>query len=104
MIAALASMFGDALPWIVGILAAVLAGFGFNKAGKDAGKAEAHAEAAAKQADEREAIAVRQVNEARAGAAKEIETVQGASDVQKSNAALSADDVHNRLRDEYQRD
>lgn len=68
------------------------------------GKAEGQAEASEQRANDREAVAVRQVNEAREASNRQVEAVKGANDVQANNAGLSDDDVSKRLRDEWSRD
>lgn len=68
------------------------------------GKAEGQAEASEQRASDREAVAVRQVNEAREASNRQVEAVKGANDVQANNAGLSDDDVSKRLRDEWSRD
>jgi len=68
------------------------------------GKAEGQAEASEQRAGDREAIATREVNEAREAANHEVETIQGANDVQANNAILDDNGVTERLRDDWSRD
>ena len=68
------------------------------------GKAEAQADEAERRAGDREALAVRQINESRASHEREVETVKGAADAQANNAVLSDADVTKRLHDKWSRD
>lgn len=68
------------------------------------GKAEGEAEASQQRAADREAIAVRQVNEAREASDSQIKAVQNANEVASDNAVLDDDGVSKRLRDEWSRD
>ena len=101
IIAAGAKRFGG---WILAALSflAMLATVWLSS--RKVGKAEGQADAAEARAADREAVAVREVNEAREASQREVETVKGANDVQNANAVLSDDDVTKRLRDEWSRD
>lgn len=67
------------------------------------GKAEGQAEASEQRASDREAIAVREVNEAREASETQVKAVQNANDAKQDNSVLSDDDVTKRLRDEWSR-
>jgi|SRR5690554_1754687 len=73
-------------------------------AGRKSGATKAEAKAANDRANDREAIAVRQVNEAREAAKVEVEAVKGANDVKSDIAILDDDGISKRLRDEWSRD
>ena len=68
------------------------------------GKSEGQAEAAEQRAADREAIAVREVNEAREAYERQTKAVQNANEVASDNAVLDDDGVSKRLRDEWSRD
>lgn len=68
------------------------------------GKTEGQAEAADERAADREAIAVRRVNETTAAAEREVQAVQGANDVQTANAGVSDAAVVDELRNNWSRD
>lgn len=68
------------------------------------GKAEAEANASEERAGDREAIATRQVNEAREASQREVEVIQGANDVKENNSIVDDDGVNQRLRDDWSRD
>lgn len=101
VLSALWSRFGA---WIAGAAAIIGAVFAALIVGKAKGKAAAAEDSANERAADREAIAVRQVNEAREASNKQVEAVKGANDVQANNASLSDDDVSKRLRDDWSRD
>lgn len=101
VLSAIWSRFGT---WIAAAGALVVAIFAALSVGKAKGKAQAAEDSANERAADREAIAVRQVNEAREASNRQVEAVKGANDVQANNAGLSDDDVSKRLRDEWSRD
>lgn len=68
------------------------------------GKAEAEADASEEKAGDREAIAVRQVNEAREASKREVEAIEGANDVKENNSTISDSNVNKLLRDNWERD
>lgn len=68
------------------------------------GKAEAEANASEQRAGDREAIATREVNEAREASQREVEVIQGANDVKTNNSIVDDDGVNQRLRDDWTRD
>jgi len=68
------------------------------------GKSEGQAEAAEQRAADREAIAVRQVNEAREASEQQVKAVQNAKEVASDNSTFDDDEVSRRLRDEWSRD
>jgi hypothetical protein len=73
-------------------------------AGRKAGGTKAEANAANERANDREAIAVRQVNEAREASEQQVKAVQNAKDVASDNSTFDDDEVTKRLRDEWSRD
>lgn len=85
-------------------LAFVVMGLTLWFSARKVGKNEGAAEAANERAADREAIAVRQVNETTAAAEREVQAVQGANDVKANNAGLSDADAVNELRSRWQRD
>lgn len=101
MITALFAKFGS---WIVAGLSLIGAGFVAWNSAKKAGKAEAKADASEQRASDREAIAVRQINEQREASAREVETVERANDVKEKNSAVDDAGVVVKLRDEWSRD
>lgn len=101
IIAAGAKKFGG---WILAALSFVAMGLTLWLSSRRVGKAEGQADAAEERAADREAIAVRQVNEQREASQREVETVKGANDVQQDTSRMSDDDVVKRLRDEFSRD
>ena len=68
------------------------------------GKAEAEADASEQRAGDREAIATRQVNEAREASQREVEAIEGANNVKTNNSIIDDDGVNQRLRDDWTRD
>lgn len=90
--------------WIVGALsfAAMLATVWLSS--RKVGKAEGQAEAAEERAADREAIAVRQVNEQREKSQREVEAIQGVNDVKNDISRMSDSDAIDSLRDEWSRD
>lgn len=101
MIAMLWAKFGKWVS-IIGAMLVALASIFF--AGRKSGKTKAGVEAADQRANDREAIAVRQINEQREASKREVETVKEANNVSKQNDSVSDADVDKRLRDEWQRD
>lgn len=86
---------------IVGILGAIGAIF---FAGRKSGKADEVVKNAERRSKDSEAMAVRQVSEARESAKIEIETVKEAGDVKANINRLDPGDASNRLRDDWSRD
>lgn len=68
------------------------------------GKSEAEAEASEKRAGDREAIATRQINEAREASEREVKTVKGANNVKTNNDMLDDSAVNDKLRNDWSRD
>lgn len=99
-----ASMFARFGKWIAAIVAILGAIAAIFFAGRKSGKADEVVKNAEQRSKDNEAIAVRQVNEAREAAKFETETVKGASDVQANVNRLNPGDAANRLRDEWSRD
>lgn len=73
-------------------------------AGRKAGGTKAEANAANERANDREAIATRQVNEAREASQREVEAIEGAHNVKTDTSIIDDDGVSKRLRDEWSRD
>lgn len=71
---------------------------------KKQGEAKAQVKAASEKAADREALAVRQVNETREAARVEVETVRVANEVQAENATIPDNAVVDRLRSKWSRD
>jgi len=101
MIAALWAKFSK---WLaaIGVGLVMLASIFY--AGRKSGATKAEANAANERANDREAIAVRQVNEAREASEQQVKAVQNANEVASDNAVLDDDGVSKRLRDEWSRD
>jgi hypothetical protein len=68
------------------------------------GEAKAEVKAASEKAADREAVAVRQVNETREAARVEVETVRNANEVQDKNATIPDAAVIVELRSKWSRD
>jgi len=101
MITALWARFGK---FITGIGAGLLMLASVFYAGRKSGQSKAEIEAANERAKEREAIAVRQVNEAREAAEQQTKAVKNASEVMADNSIHPDSEIVERLRDEWQRD
>ena len=101
MIAALWAKFSK---WIVGVGAFVVMLASVFYAGRKSGATKAEANAANERANDREAIAVRQVNEAREASEQQVKAVQNAKDVASDNSTFDDDEVTKRMRDEWSRD
>jgi type III secretory pathway component EscV len=71
---------------------------------KKVGKAEAQKEAEKQRTEDNEAIAIRQINEAREASKKESETLEQAIDEQSKINSLNPGDAASKLRDEWSRD
>lgn len=80
------------------------AGKYFFYAGRKSGATKAEANAANERANDREAIAVRQVNEAREASEQQVKAVQNAKYVASDNSTFDDDEIARRLRDEWSRD
>ncbi len=101
VLSAIWSRFGA---WIAGAGAVLVAIFAALSVGKAKGKAAAVEDSANARANDREAIAVREVNEAREASERQTKAVQNANEVASDNAVLDDDGVSKRLRDEWSRD
>jgi len=101
MIAALWAKFSK---WIVGVGAFVVMLASVFYTGRKSGATKAEANAANERANDREAIAVRQVNEAREASEQQVKAVQNAKEVASDNSTFDDDEVTRRLRDEWSRD
>lgn len=86
---------------ILGIFAAIAAAF---TVGHAHATAKERTKAAQQREADNEAIAVKQVNDARAGAAQVIKTVETSTDVQKSITQLDPGAAATELRDKWSRD
>lgn len=101
MMAAIWAKFGK---WITGVGAFVVMLASIFYAGRKSGATKAEANAVNERANDREAIAVRQVNEAREASEQQVKAVQNAKDVASDNSTFDDDEVTKRLRDEWSRD
>ncbi|QBZ71721.1 hypothetical protein [Pseudomonas phage KP1] len=101
MIAALWAKFGK---WFALAAAALVTLASIFYAGRKSGETNAEANAAEQRASDREAIAVRQINEQREASKQEVETVQGASDVKDKTSVLTDAAVSSELHDKWSRD
>ena len=99
-----ASMFARFGKWIAAIVAILGAIAAIFFAGRKSGASKAEANAANERANDREAIAVRQVNEAREASEQQVKAVQNAKNVASDNSTSGDDEVAKRLRDEWSRD
>jgi hypothetical protein len=90
--------------WIIAALSFLFMLLTIWHTSKKVGKAEGAADAAENRAADREAIAVRQINETREAAEREVETVKGASDVKDETSILDDAAVVDELRDTWSRD
>lgn len=90
--------------WIGAAAAFALALLAVIVSSKRAGRAEAEVESAKQDTRDNEAIAVRQINEAREAAAKESETLGSALNEQNKINSLNPGAAAERLRDDWSRD
>lgn len=90
--------------WLAAIGAGLVMLASIFYAGRKSGATKAEANAANERAGDREAIATRQVNEAREASQREVEVIQGANDVKENNSIVDDDGVNQRLRDDWSRD
>lgn len=90
--------------WILAALSFLLMILTVGLMSKKVGKAEGKADAAVATAADREAVAVRQINEVREASTREVEAVKGANDVKANNAVLDDVAVNDKLRDNWTRD
>lgn len=81
--------------WIISALLAVVAAVAIKKQGK----AEAKAEAADQRAADREAIAVRQVNEAREASDTRVSAMKETNDEGETVSRMSVNDVADSMQD-----
>lgn len=90
--------------WIAAFLGFVFALLAVIVSSKKVGKSEAEVESAKQDTKDNEAIAVRQINEAREASLKESETLENAIDEQTKINSLDSGDAANKLRDQWSRD
>lgn len=90
--------------WVGALVAGLLLLASVFYSGRKSGETKAKGDAAEERANEREAIAVRQVNEAREASEHTTKAVQNANEVASNNSMLIDDEVTKRLRDEWSRD
>ena len=90
--------------WLAAIGAGLVMLASIFYAGRKSGATKAEANAANERANDREAIAVRQVNEAREASEQQVKAVQNAKEIASDNSTFDDDEVTRRLRDEWSRD
>lgn len=100
----LGAIFAKFGSWILAALFFLGMIFSFFSASKKVGKAEGQAEAAKQKTADNEAIAVRQVDEAREAAKTEVAAIEAANNAQREVNSLEPDSAAQQLRDEWSRD